>query len=465
MKPLAIIPAFNEDDILGAVVLHLKTEGCDVHVIDNWSTDNTVAVARQAGAMVETWPSEAPGFYDWTGLLKRIEEIAAAHPGRWIIFHDADEIRTAPAQLAGADLALGLYIAQNHGANAVEFHVRTFTPVEEGWSAGRDPQAYFQYLVPQHIDSRIAHVKAWIQPEARVDLRTHGGHQVLFDNRKIYGLPFLLKHYPIRSQAHGEKKVLQERRPRYNPEERAKQWHVQYDCYGSSPRFVGDPAELYRDRPVTILTLTRFPEIFARLADSVDRWEPTRRRIVVTSGGAAIERQGWLVIRGIEPFVFGRNANLGIAAAGGDDDILLVNDDVEFTEPIIDELGWAADQGAGLITPQVIGDGINHPMAYASRPLSVRSAFTSSYLPFVCVLLRRQTIAQCGALAERFTGYGSEDVEFCGRAQARGFRMAVSRARVKHGFGEHRYSSSFLRVMTSAQREQSMREMGALVKE
>ena len=39
MRPLAIIPAYNESDILPAVLKHLDEQGCDVYVLDNWSTD------------------------------------------------------------------------------------------------------------------------------------------------------------------------------------------------------------------------------------------------------------------------------------------------------------------------------------------------------------------------------------------------------------------------------------------
>ena len=39
MRPLAIIPVYNESDILPAVLKHLDQQGCDVYVLDNWSTD------------------------------------------------------------------------------------------------------------------------------------------------------------------------------------------------------------------------------------------------------------------------------------------------------------------------------------------------------------------------------------------------------------------------------------------
>ena len=40
---------------------------------------------------------------------------------------------------------------------------------------------------------------------------------------------FLAKHYPVRSQAHGERKVLGERVARWNLDERKLGWHHQYE--------------------------------------------------------------------------------------------------------------------------------------------------------------------------------------------------------------------------------------------
>ena len=99
MRPLAIIPAYNESDILPAVLKHLDEQGCDVYVLDNWSTDLSPDFISGLGPNVERWPAERPAMYDWTGILRRIEEIALERgAGRWVILHDADEIRRAPEQ-------------------------------------------------------------------------------------------------------------------------------------------------------------------------------------------------------------------------------------------------------------------------------------------------------------------------------------------------------------------------------
>ena len=60
---------------------------------------------------------------------------------------------------------------------------------------------------------------------------------------------FLLKHYPIRSQEHGQLKILAQRRQRWAPEERARGWHVQYDHIDDSTSFVWDARALHAEGP------------------------------------------------------------------------------------------------------------------------------------------------------------------------------------------------------------------------
>jgi hypothetical protein len=208
---------------------------------------------------------------------------------------------------------------------------------------------------------------------------------------------------------------------------------------------------------VTIVTLTRFPDIFVKFAESVERHEPAARRIVVTSGGITIGRPGWEEVRGIEPFVFARNLNLGITAAGTDD-VLCANDDVQLLGPVIGQLSEAAyADTAAVVSPQIVGDGINNRMAHASHTLSAGWERTAAYIPFVCVLLRRSALDSIGLLYEGFTGYGGDDVEFGLRAIRQGWSLVVSKCRVKHGHDGHQHSSSFLRVIDDSERNNSAR--------
>ena len=474
-RPLAIIPCFNEADILPAVLKHLRAQGIETFVVDNMSTDRSGRIAIELADRCITWKSPIhPDLYDWTGMLKFIAGLArrAIENGpRWIMLHDADEIRRAPAQYPGATLAEAFAIAEQGGWNAVQFHAMTFFPVDEDYAG--DPEAHFQYHDLTHIDRRTAHIKAWLQGDEIVDLHTLGGHKAIFTGMKLCPVPFVLKHYPIRSTEQGRRKIYQERLPRFNREERAQNWHVQYRPYESAPpenaKFIRHAHTLTRLQPdCTILTLTRFPEIFLQFANSVEIWEPLRRRIVVTSGGATVERPGWESITGIEPFNFARNVNLGLDRIPTGN-VLLVNDDVELTQPVIQVLQQILDDPrAGIITPQIRG-GVGNPQV-AVRDANFNYAWpywetTEAAIPFICVLLRRELLADLGPLAETFEGYGGEDEEYNLRARSRGWKLAIARGAVaRHGFGGSRSSSSFHRVMTPGEQHRSMERNRALAR-
>jgi len=222
---------------------------------------------------------------------------------------------------------------------------------------------------------------------------------------------------------------------------------------------------------VSIVTLTRFNDIFSALSCSIAAYEHLEhtRRIVVTSGEVKIDHEsGWEVIEGIEPFIYARNANLGIQIAGRDD-VLLVNDDVQIQSPIIDTLRQISHDypNIGVLSPQIIGDGINNLQAMARFPLRQTLTLSSSpLLPFVWVYLPRRILDAVGLLDESFTGYGGDDEDWCLRALAKGFKLGITgKVKVKHGFGDRKYSSSFYRVMTAQQRDASLTRMRRQVQE
>lgn len=202
---------------------------------------------------------------------------------------------------------------------------------------------------------------------------------------------------------------------------------------------------------VTIVTLTGFPAIFDQFQRYLDVSEPETPRIVVTSRGVSLRLEvpnRWKMAAGIEPFVFARNANLGIEAAGRDD-VLLVNDDVQIRYPgtvqILSERMRYSSR-IGIISPQIIGGHGGNTLqrrdvdAFSRTDLMV----SEKRLMFACVLLRREMIDEIGLLDERFTGYGCEDDDYCLRAQRAGWQLAVtSAAVVRHGYGALNATASF----------------------
>ena len=85
-----------------------------------------------------------------------------------------------------------------------------------------------------------------------VDLVSSGGHEARFRERRVFPLRFILRHYPIRGQKHGERKVFLERRSRFDERERARGWHVQYDRMQEGISFIRDPSTLTPYDPDTL---------------------------------------------------------------------------------------------------------------------------------------------------------------------------------------------------------------------
>lgn len=136
-----------------------------------------------------------------------------------------------------------------------------------------------------------------------------------------------------------------------------------------------------------------------------------------------------ILVSGKTPFIFARNINLGIRAAGGDD-VILLNDDAQLRT----KYGFEAMASAcyvnslGMLasTTDMVGNPNQHPRKtepdthdrYAFRP-------EPRMLCFVCVYIPRTTIDIVGFLDERYTGYGLDDDDYSLRVRNAGLNLGV----------------------------------------
>jgi hypothetical protein len=248
---VALIAAFNEGDIIGQVIEHLASEGVDVYLLDDGSTDDTVRVAetyvgrgvigieRLAPANGGAEGSVKP--FDWTAILRRKEALARSLAAGWFIHHDADEFRESP--WPHVTLAEALSEVDARGYNAVDFQLFNFWPTTAHPEGGRDVRQSLPEYEPGETWNRTQ-VKCWKNLGVPVDLAASGGHDVQFAGRTVCPIRFVLRHYPIRSEAHGRRKVLDERLPRFLPAERERGWHVQYEGLTHGGGFLRDPQSL-----------------------------------------------------------------------------------------------------------------------------------------------------------------------------------------------------------------------------
>ena len=245
-RAVALMPTFNEEDVLEGSIRALAADGVRVYVIDNWSTDRTYSIAeRLAGEEVvgvERFPVSGPtSRYEWKAILERTEELAGSLDADWFLHVDADERPRSPwPELTLRD---ALYYVDRCGFSCVDFTRFTFRPVDDTFRTG-DLEGQFRFFeLPGAWDDRH-NERAWKNLGVRVVRTDAGGHLTHFQGRRLYPFTFLLKHYPIRSQAHGERKVLRERAVRWSPAERSIGWHSHYDGVEPDHRFLRDPGDL-----------------------------------------------------------------------------------------------------------------------------------------------------------------------------------------------------------------------------
>ena len=244
-KVVAIIAAHNEQDIIGQVVTDLIDQGVHIYFLDDWSTDETVSIVeRHVGRgvlAIERLGASPSREFNWQKILQRKEALAVELDADWFIHHDADEFRESP--WAGLSLAHAIEKVDRSGYNAIGFALFDFWPTGEDVAPGSDVRHTFRYYEPPREWNKLQ-VRCWKKRPERVDLVSSGGHDVLFPNRRVYPLRFILRHYPIRGSEHGRRKVFVERLPRFTVVERMRDWHIQYDAYGDGASFVRDPAAM-----------------------------------------------------------------------------------------------------------------------------------------------------------------------------------------------------------------------------
>ncbi len=145
---IAVMTAYNEEDVIGPSIEALLNGGIGVHLIDNWSTDRTYEIAEgflgRGLVGLERYPEAPTSIYDWTGLLKRVEVVSSRMRSDWCIHHDADERRMGP--WPNQSLRDALWTAQRSGFNAVDHTVLSFRPVDGGFVPGTDYEEYFRYF-------------------------------------------------------------------------------------------------------------------------------------------------------------------------------------------------------------------------------------------------------------------------------------------------------------------------------
>jgi glycosyltransferase involved in cell wall biosynthesis len=222
VKIVAILQTYNEQRFVGCCLDHLAAHGISVYLIDNESTDETVAIAERRLTQnligIETLPRD--GCFSLRAQLARKEQLAQSLQADWFIHVDADELRVTPHPRRS--LADAIAEIDEAGFNAVNFLEFIFVPTREHPDHdhpefARTMRSYYLFL------PRFPHrLNAWKHQDGPVDLASSGGHIIHFPGLRMAPESLYSRHYPFLSLAHLESKYVSRR---FAADEIAQGWH------------------------------------------------------------------------------------------------------------------------------------------------------------------------------------------------------------------------------------------------
>jgi glycosyltransferase involved in cell wall biosynthesis len=219
VRIVAMISVYNERRFIAACIEHLREQGVDVYLIDNESTDETLAIAERyldRGVIgIENLPRH--GVYSQRAQCGRKEELALTLDADWLIHHDADEIRVSPRR--GQSLAQAIAEVDAAGYNAVNFLEFTFVPTRE--SPDHDHPRFLETMRWYYpfLPSFPHRLNAWKRQEGPVQLG--GGHKVDFPGIAMAPSSLYMRHYLYLSAEHAREKFIARG---YDPEEVEHGW-------------------------------------------------------------------------------------------------------------------------------------------------------------------------------------------------------------------------------------------------
>lgn len=209
-------------------------------------------------------------------------------------------------------------------------------------------------------------------------------------------------------------------------------YHYRYDASSSEtsggknlPAIQGvDPTRF------EIVILSNQPDNLRGCLDSILKNEPSldRNRIIVVDDGSKEycekEYPGIRWLSGEKPFVFARNANIGIRHSPGG--VILLNDDARLeTKFGFHSLVYMACERTdfGIVSAAINGFvGNGNQKVFSKNPMTRMERRT---LAFISVYIPKDVLSRVGLLDERFVAYGFDDNDYHLRVQKANFGTAI----------------------------------------
>jgi len=222
MRIVALLQTYNEQRFIGDCLDHLAAQGVLAYLVDNESSDDTVAIAerRLAANLIGIETLARDGVFSLHRQLERKQELAQSLEADWFMHQDTDEFRVSPER--GRSLAEAIARADEAGFNAVNFLEFVFVPTRE--QPDHDHDDYLRTMRSYYpvLPSFPNRLNAWKRQQGAVNLTHSGGHRVRFPGLKLAPQSLYSRHYLFLSADYAARKFTHKR---YDPDEVARGWH------------------------------------------------------------------------------------------------------------------------------------------------------------------------------------------------------------------------------------------------
>jgi glycosyltransferase involved in cell wall biosynthesis len=216
----AVIAVRNEAHYLRILLPLLSSQGIDVVIIDNDSTDDSQDVfadhSQNSIIAIERLPY--PGYFSLVEQLEAKKQVYAKLKHDWVIHLDADEILEHHSP--GFSLRNAIQEAHDEGYNALNFDEFVFLPEPElDYSAKNFYQEILRYY---YFRSNANQRNIVWRREMPFDTMTGAGHRLYGDGLSVYPVNHIMRHYIALSSQHAKLKYLNRV---FDPREVKRGWH------------------------------------------------------------------------------------------------------------------------------------------------------------------------------------------------------------------------------------------------
>lgn len=229
-----ILFCYNEEQMLPDTLRHYLSQGIDLVVFDNYSTDSSVDIVNRfrdeanqfSGKIIDLVRLETRG-YEWHKILRSACDYMHQRLTGYdfLMLVDADGLYQSPVK----DMPLLEFMAyaKRYGYNVLNGIFYEFYPTEKDDPAIASPVERMHYckVKDEGLHFAMKHHKIF-RYHPSVDFYSTEGHIVKRRGLRVLNkVRFIYRHYPWVSFEHGVKKIFRERKPRYVERKHRPNWH------------------------------------------------------------------------------------------------------------------------------------------------------------------------------------------------------------------------------------------------